>query len=396
LLISPNRGSLRPQQPRFVFLSRHDWIIAGAGFTGAVLAERIASQLEKKVLVVDRRGHIAGNAYDLEGERGVLIHKYGPHIFHTNAEKVWRYLSAFTGWRPYEHRVLGEIDGKLVPIPFNLDSLEALFPAREAAKLSALLIETYGEGKNVPILKMRESGGALKELADFIYAKVFENYTLKQWSLRPEELDPSVSARVPVRISRDGRYFQDSFQSMPADGYTAMFARILNHPNIEVATSTDFRALPERGANVIFTGPIDEYFDYQFGALPYRSLRFHFTARDVRQAQPVGTVNYPNDHAYTRITEFKHLTGQECDGTVLVEEYPQAHEPGKTEPYYPIPTPGNARKLQPYLDAARALEGKVWFAGRLGDYAYYNMDQACARALALFEKQIAPFVRGDA
>jgi UDP-galactopyranose mutase len=309
---------------------------------------------------------------------------------------VWRYLSAFTGWRPYEHRVLGEIDGRLVPIPFNLDSLDALFPARDAETLSALLIANYGEGKNVPILKMRESGGALKELADFIYAKVFENYTLKQWSLRPEELDASVSARVPVRISRDGRYFQDSFQSMPADGYTAMFARILNHPNIEVATSTDFRALPERGANVIFTGPIDEYFDYQFGALPYRSLRFHFTTRDVRQAQPVGTVNYPNDHAYTRITEFKHLTGQECDGTVLVEEYPQAHEPGKTEPYYPIPTPGNARRLQPYLDAARTLEGKVWFAGRLGDYAYYNMDQACARALALFEKQIAPFVRRDA
>jgi UDP-galactopyranose mutase len=376
-------------------LSRHDWIIAGAGFTGAVLAERIASQLGKTVLVADRRPHIAGNAYDLEGEHGVLIHKYGPHIFHTNAEKVWRYLSAFTGWRAYEHRVLGAIDGKLVPIPFNLDSLDALFPARDAAKLSALLIETYGEGKNVPILKMRESGGALKDLADFIYAKVFENYTLKQWSLRPEELDPSVSARVPVRVGRDGRYFQDSFQMMPADGYSAMFKRILSHPNIEVATDTDFRSLPERGANVIFTGPIDEYFGYQFGALPYRSLRFHFYARDEAQAQPVGTVNYPNDHAYTRITEFKHLTGQETQGTVLVEEYPQAHEPGKTEPYYPIPTPGNAEKLQPYLDAARALDGKVWFAGRLGDYAYYNMDQACGRALALFEKQIAPFVRGE-
>jgi len=397
LLIFPNRGSLRLQQGSgSLSLSRHDWIIAGAGFTGAVLAERIASQLDKKVLVVDRRSHIAGNAFDHKGEHGILVHKYGPHIFHTNAEKVWRYLSAFTAWRPYEHRVLGHIDGKLVPIPFNLDSLQALFPAREAASLTALLIETYGEGRNVPILKMRESGGALKALADFIYAKVFENYTLKQWSLRPEELDPSVSARVPVRISRDDRYFQDSFQSMPADGYSAMFARILKHPNIEVATDTDFRSLPERGANVIFTGPIDEYFGYRFGALPYRSLRFHFYARDERQAQPVGTVNYPNDHAYTRITEFKHLTGQETPGTVLVEEYPQSHEPGKNEPYYPIPTPGNAERLQPYLDAARALEGKVWFAGRLGDYAYYNMDQACARALALFEKQIAPFVRGDA
>ena len=281
-----------------------------------------------------------------------------------------------------------------MPIPFNLDSLDALFPAREAQALTRLLIETYGADRNVPILKMRESGGALKDLADFIYAKVFEGYTLKQWSLRPEELDPSVSARVPVRIGRDGRYFQDSFQRMPADGYTAMFERILSHPNIEVATSADFRDMKQNGAKVIFTGPIDEYFGYEFGALPYRSLRFDFFARPERRAQPVGTVNYPNDHAYTRITEFKHLTGQEAEGTVLVEEYPQAHAPGKNEPYYPIPTPDNAERLKPYLAAARALDGKVWFAGRLGDYAYYNMDQACGRALALFEKQIAPFARG--
>jgi UDP-galactopyranose mutase len=372
-------------------LAKPDWIIAGAGYTGAVLAERIASELDRKVLVVDRRPHIAGNAYDHAGEGGVLIHRYGPHIFHTNSEKVWAYLSRFTEWRPYEHHVLGQIDGRLVPIPFNLDSLEALFPTREAAQLSQLLIDTYGAEKSVPILKMRESGGALKDLADFIYAKVFENYTLKQWSLRPEELDPSVSARVPVRVSRDGRYFQDTFQAMPAEGYTKMFERILAHPNIEVATETDFRDLSESGAKVIFTGPIDEYFGYEYGPLPYRSLRFHFYARPERQAQPVGTVNYPNDHAYTRITEFKHLTGQVCDGTVLVEEYPQAYEPGKNEPYYPIPTPGNAEKLRPYLDAARALEGKVWFAGRLGDYAYYNMDQACGRALALFEKQIVRY-----
>jgi UDP-galactopyranose mutase len=382
------------RDPGSDLLPRHDWIIVGAGFTGAVLAERIATQLDRKVLVVDRRDHIAGNAYDHLGENGILIHRYGPHIFHTNSEKVWRYLSAFTSWRPYEHRVLGEIDGRLVPIPFNLDSLDALFPAREAASLTRLLIDTYGADRNVPILKMRESGGALKGLADFIYAKVFEGYTLKQWSLRPEELDASVSARVPVRIGRDGRYFQDSFQQMPAEGYTAMFERILAHPGIEVATSTDFRSLPQSGAKVIFTGPIDEYFGYEFGALPYRSLRFDFFARPERRAQPVGTVNYPNDHAYTRVTEFKHLTGQEADGTVLVEEYPQAHEPGKNEPYYPIPTPDNAVRLKPYLAAARALDGKVWFAGRLGDYAYYNMDQACARALALFEKQIVPFERG--
>jgi UDP-galactopyranose mutase len=370
-------------------LARHDWIIAGAGFTGAVLAERIASQLDQTVLVVDRRGHIAGNAYDEDRSYGQLIHRYGPHIFHTNSDRVWDYLSRFTAWRPYEHRVLGEIDGRLAPIPFNLDSLEALFPAREAATLSKLLIDAYGMEKSVPILKMRESGGALKDLADYIYAKVFEGYTLKQWSLRPEELDPSVSARVPVRVSRDGRYFQDTHQAMPAEGYTRMFERILDHPNITVATSTDFAGVRDSDAKMIFTGPIDEYFGYAFGPLPYRSLRFDFHAVAAAQFQPVGTVNYPNDHAYTRITEFRHLTGETAADTVIVREYPQSYEPGKNEPYYPIPTPGNSGKLKPYLDAARALEGKVWFAGRLGDYAYYNMDQACGRALALFEKQIA-------
>lgn len=376
-----------------------DWIVVGAGFTGAVAAERIASQLDRRVLVVDRRAHVGGNAYDRAGEHGVLIHQYGPHIFHTNSDRVWRYLSRFTEWRPYEHRVLGSIDGRLVPIPFNLTSLDMLFAPDEAAALSRALIETYGHEKSVPILKLREAGAEnLRALADYIYAKVFENYTLKQWSLRPEQLDAGVSARVPVRVSRDDRYFQDTHQAMPAQGYSAMFARILAHPNIRVATATDYREL--RGlypdAKVIFTGPIDEYFDYRFGALPYRSLRFRFFARPEARVQPVGTVNYPNDHAYTRITEFKHLTGQETDGTVLVEEYPQAHEPGINEPYYPIPTADNAAKLKPYQDAAGSLEGQVWFAGRLGDYAYYNMDQACGRALALFEKQIVPFVNGAA
>jgi UDP-galactopyranose mutase len=242
---------------------------------------------------------------------------------------------------------------------------------------------------------MKEDGPpGLKSLATYIYEKVFENYTLKQWALRPEDLDPGVSARVPVRISRDDRYFQDTYQAMPAQGYSAMFARILAHPKIHLSTSTDYKSLPRTAANVIFTGPIDEFFDYRFGALPYRSLRFHFYSRDAEQMQPVGTVNYPNEHAYTRITEFKHLTGQSAPGTVLVEEYPQAYEPGKNEPYYPIPTSDTAEKLKPYQNAARSLDGKVWFAGRLGDYAYYNMDQACGRALALFEKQIVPFVRG--
>ena len=385
------------RDPGSLSLRNFDWIIVGAGFTGAVLAERIASQLDKRVLVIDRRDHVAGNAYDHRGDYDVLIHKYGPHIFHTNSDKVWNYLSTFTQWRPYEHRVLGSIDGKLAPIPFNLNSLDMLFSPSEAAALSRQLIETYGEGKNVPILKMREEGPpGLKSLATYIYEKVFENYTLKQWALRPEQLDPGVSARVPVRISRDDRYFQDIYQAMPAEGYSAMFARILAHPNISISTSTDYRDVPDKGTRVIFTGPIDEFFEYRYGALPYRSLRFKFYSRPAERVQPVGTVNYPNERAYTRITEFRHLTGQRASGTVLVEEYPQAYEPGKNEPYYPIPTTDTAEKLKPYQNAARALDGRVWFAGRLGDYAYYNMDQACGRALALFEKQIVPFVRGSA
>lgn len=376
-------------------MPEYDWIIAGAGYTGAVLAERIATVLDQRVLVIDRRGHIAGNAYDHIGDGGLLIHKYGPHIFHTNSDKVWEYLSGFTGWRPYEHCVQGEIDGQLAPIPFNLNSLDKLFPAKEAEALSKLLIDTYGFGKNVPILKMKQDGPpGLQSLATYIYEKIFENYTLKQWALRPEQLDPGVSARVPVRISRDDRYFQDTHQAMPDGGYTAMFERILKHPNIHVSTSTEYRDVKNSNAKVIFTGPIDEYFDYEFGALPYRSLRFRFFTAPVANVQPVGTVNYPNNHAYTRITEFKHLTGETSDVSVLVEEYPQAYEPGKNEPYYPIPTSDTAEKLKPYEAAARALEGRVWFAGRLGDYAYYNMDQACGRALALFEKKIVPSVQG--
>jgi len=390
------RASIGPFRRDKDRMREYAWIVVGAGFTGATIAERIATELDQKVLVIDRRDHIGGNAYDYPGDYGILIHKYGPHIFHTNSEKVWAYLSRFTGWRPYEHRVLGSIDGQLAPIPFNLDSLDMLFSRREAEALSRQLIESYGMEKKVPILKMREAqSGDLRALADYIYEKVFLHYTLKQWGMRPEDLDPSVSARVPVHISRDPRYFQDVYQTMPEEGYSAMFSRMLDHPNIHVSTGTSYGdiRMEQENAKVIFTGPIDEFFEYAYGALPYRSLRFQLASVPAPESQPVGTVNYPNDFAYTRITEFKHLTGQTADRTVIVEEYPEAHEPGRNEPYYPIPTRDNAERLKPYLAAAKALEGKVWFAGRLGDYAYYNMDQACARALALFEKQIVPSVR---
>ena len=373
-----------------------EWLIVGAGFTGATLAERIATQLNQRVLVIDRRDHVAGNAYDRLDDNGIQYHKYGPHIFHTNSKKVWDYLSRFTAWRPYYHHVLAVVEGREVPVPFNLNSIEALFPRHMAGALSRRLIDLHGFGKKVPILKLRESEDAdLRFLADYVYRHVFETYTRKQWALRPEDLDPAVTARVPIYISRDDRYFQDTYQAMPQPGYTALFERMLSDPNIDVSLNTEFKDVRDRhpDAKIVFTGPIDEYFDYCFGALPYRSLEFVRRDRPVAVAQAVGTVNYPNDFDFTRITEMKWLTGQICEGTVLVEEYPQAHEVGRTEPYYPIPTTANGAKFAQYQSAARALEGKIWFAGRLGDYAYYNMDQACARALALFEKSLAPQTR---
>lgn len=368
----------------------YSWLIVGAGFTGATLAERLASQAGQKVLVIDKRDHIGGNAFDFVDRNGLCVHRYGPHIFHTNSQKVWDYLSAFTRWKPYFHRVLGAVEGQLVPLPFNLDSLAALFPAFMAETLAHKLIQSFGFGKNVPILTLRESQDAdMRFLADYVYRHVFETYTRKQWDLRPEDLSPSVTARVPIRISRDDRYFQDTYQALPAQGYAQLFKRMLSHRNIKCLLRTDFAAVRDRfpEARVIFTGPLDSYFSYAHGALPYRSLRFETEGYDEPGfVQEAGTINYPESFDFTRITEMKRLTGQQARTSVLIREYPQAHEAGKNEPYYPVPTPDTAQKLAPYLEKARALDGKVWFAGRLGDYAYYNMDQAVARALALFEK----------
>jgi UDP-galactopyranose mutase len=379
-------------------MKRWDWLIVGAGFTGAVLAERIATELEQSVLVIDRRPHIAGNAYDAMQD-GMLVHLYGPHIFHTNSERVWRYLSRFTEWRPYFHQVLGVVEGKHVPVPFNINSLYALFPPRMADALSDKLVARYGFGQKVPILKMRtEEDAELRLLADYVYERVFESYTLKQWGMRPEELSPGVTARVPVFVSRDDRYFQDRYQAMPEAGYTAMFRRMLDHPRITVELNTDhnaagFGALCDR---IVFTGPIDEFFGYAHGPLPYRSLRFERRLGRRSDAQPVGTVNYPNEFDFTRITDQRHLSGELGMRPILTAEYPEPHLPGRNEPYYPVPTTANAVLLARYREEADRLAGKVLFAGRLGDYAYYNMDQACARALSLFEKEIAPMARDGA
>ncbi|MGJ5813195.1 UDP-galactopyranose mutase [Paludibaculum fermentans] len=372
------------------------WLIVGAGYAGSVLAERIASVRNQSVLLIDRRDHIAGNAFDALDEHGVLIHRYGPHVFHTNSLRVWDYLSQFTEWRPYQHRALGLVQGQLVPVPFNLESLRRLWPPDAAAALQARLVAEYGMDVKVPILRMLEHADpAIQHLARYIYDNVFAGYTRKQWDLEPEQLDPSVMARVPVHVSEDDRYFQDRFQALPRDGYTAMFQRMLSHPNIQVRLNTDYRALPPglSWGRMVYTGPVDEFFDHRHGRLPYRSLRFEFPHQPTDRHQPCGQVNYPNTELFTRVSEFKHMTGQEIAGTTLAVEYPQPHEPGRNEPYYPVPRPESAVIHEKYQAEVAALAGQTIFVGRLADYRYYNMDQVVARALKVFEDTIEPLDR---
>ena len=369
-----------------------DWLIVGAGFTGSVLAERLASQLGQKVLVIEQRHHIGGNAYDYYNEHGVLVHQYGPHIFHTNAQVIWDYLSQFTSWHRYYHRVLAMVDGNQIPLPFNLNSLYALFPPHYADKLTQQLLDQYGFNVKVPILKIRQEarGDDLTFLADYIYKKVFYNYTVKQWNLTPEELSPAVTARVPIYISRDDRYFQDQFQGLPKFGYTALFQRLLTHPNIKILLNTSYQEIKTeiQYQKMVFTGAIDEFFEYQYGELPYRSLDFQAIHTPQNQIQSVGTVNYPNEYHYTRTTEFKHLTGQHVDGSTYIEEYPQPYQRSNNIPYYPIPKTECRELYKKYQQEADKLSDRVIFAGRLADYQYYNMDQAVARALSLFERVI--------
>jgi UDP-galactopyranose mutase len=362
-----------------------DWTVVGAGFTGATFAERMASA-GQRVRILERRDHIAGNAYDENNKYGILVHRYGPHIFHTNSTAVWNYLSGFTEWRPYEHRVLGLIEEKLVPIPFNLNSLAALFSVADAGRIETALRARYGFGKKVPILKLLKSEDAeIRDFADYVYRSVFEQYTVKQWQLRPEELSPTVTARVPVSVSRDDRYFQDAYQAMPLHGYTEMFRRMLDHPNIEVVLGCEWKDADRKFSSkqVLFTGAIDEFMDYRFGPLPYRSLRFVEHTLERVQHQSVGTVNYPNKYDFTRITEQKIITGQQAPVTTLITEYPRPHEPGKTIAYYPVPRDENQLLYGKYAADARTEFPNVVFGGRLADYQYYNMDQACARALKL-------------
>ena len=357
-----------------------DWLIVGAGFAGSVLAERLASQSGDRVLVIDKRPHIAGNAFDLYNKDGILYHKYGPHIFHTNSKDVFDYLSQFTDWRFYEHRVLGSVDGKLVPIPINLDTINKLYDLNLTEQELPAWFAARAEKKDKIVTS---EDVVVSVVGRELYEKFFRDYTRKQWGVDPSELDKSVTARVPTRTNRDDRYFTDTYQFMPANGYTAMFENMLSHPNIKIMLNTDYQEIrdivPHR--RVIYTGPVDEYFDYCYGKLPYRSLNFEHVTLDQEQYQPTGTVNYPQDKAYTRISEYKHLTGQVHPKTSITYEYPSA----VGDPYYPVPRPENAELYKKYQALADNTPN-VHFVGRLATYKYYNMDQVVAQALSLYAK----------
>lgn len=357
-----------------------DYLIVGAGFAGSVLAERLANGSGKKVLICDKRPHIAGNAFDFYNDEGILIHKYGPHIFHTNSKDVFDYLSDFTEWRNYQHRVLADVDGMQVPMPINLDTINKLY----GLNLTSFEVEDFFAKLAEKVEHIRTSEDVVvSKVGRELYEKFFKNYTRKQWGLDPSELDASVTSRVPTRTNRDDRYFTDSFQAMPKHGYTRMFEKLLDSPNIKIMLNCDYREIINQISfkEMIYTGPIDAFFDYRYGKLPYRSLEFKHETHDAEQFQDAPVVNYPNEQPFTRITEFKYLTGQEHKKTSLVYEYPQA----EGDPYYPIPRKENADIYNKYKTLADARPD-VHFVGRLATYKYYNMDQIVAQALMTYGK----------
>jgi UDP-galactopyranose mutase len=370
-------------QSRLPLRRRHyDVLVVGAGFAGAVMAERIAAASGKSVLVIDKREHIGGNAYDHRDDAGILVHKYGPHIFHTNSRDILEYLSRFTGWRPYEHRVLAAVDDQLVPIPINRTTLNTLYGLNLADDAAAA---EYLKSIAVDVGEIHNSRDVVvAQVGEDLYAKFFQGYTRKQWGVDPSELDKSVAARVPARTNTDDRYFTDTFQCMPDQGYTAMFRKILSHPQIHIMTGISHVDLPDDISwdHLVWTGPIDEYFDYELGRLPYRSLRFEHETLETEQAQPVAVVNYPDiETPYTRITEYKHLTGQEAPITSITREYPA----DQGDPYYPVPNPAAQELYRRYAKLAQECHD-VTFVGRLATYRYYNMDQIVGQALATWRR----------
>ncbi|MEO6868401.1 MAG: UDP-galactopyranose mutase [Ginsengibacter sp.] len=356
-----------------------DYLIVGAGLAGGVLAERLAST-NKKVLLVEKRDHIAGNTFDHYNEHGILVHKYGPHIFHTNSKDVFEYLSRFTDWRPYEHRVLASVDGMQVPIPINLNTINQLY----GLNLNSEEVDAFFAARAEDKAKVITSEDVVvAKIGRELYEKFFRGYTRKQWNLDPSELDASVTSRIPTRNNRDDRYFTDNYQSIPLHGYTRMFEKMLKHKNIKILLNTDYKEIMKEVSfdKMIYTGPVDYFYDYCYGKLPYRSLDFKFETLEQETFQKTGTINYPNEHAYTRITEFKYLTGQKHPKTSIVYEYPK----DDGDPYYPVPRLENAALYKKYHKKALAEEN-VYFAGRLATYKYYNMDQVVAQALTLFKK----------
>jgi len=358
-------------------MKTYDYLIVGAGFAGSVLAERLARGSGQSVLICDRRNHIGGNAYDHTDIAGLLVHKYGPHIFHTNSREIFEYLSRFTAWRAYEHRVRARVDGKLFPVPINLDTINGVYDRNLSETEAGKFLSTLAE----PCATLRTSEDVVvSQVGRLLYEKFFRGYTRKQWGVDPSDLDAQVAARIPVRTNRDDRYFTDEFQSMPRHGYTRMFENMLDHSKIEIVLNADYREVKKQVQyrELIYTGPVDEYFDLRYGKLPYRSLEFKHSTHDQEWFQPVGVVNYPNDFEFTRITEFKHLTGQKHARTSVVHEYPRA----QGDPYYPIPRPANAAIYAKYRALAQNSAG-VHFVGRLATYRYYNMDQVVGQALTL-------------
>lgn len=380
----------------------YDAIVVGCGFAGATIAERLANGMSKKVLMLEKREHIGGNMFDYVDSNGVITHKYGPHLFHTNLDNVYKYVIQFGDWFSYEHRVLGKIKDKLVPIPFNLTSIKECFSEKKASKLEQILLEEFGVDKKIPILELRNHEDKdINELAEFIYENVFLYYTMKQWDQKPDEIDPAVTNRVPVYVSYDDRYFQDKYQIMPLGGYTEIFKKMLeNNSNIDIELGVDAKKIldfrdgrvyvddEEYKGLVIYTGAIDELFDYKYGELPYRSLKFEFETKNMEYYQPVGTVNYPTkEDKFTRITEYKHMTSPSCDSdkTTIMREYSCKYERDRDmTPYYPINNDDSREIYGKYLEETSKYEN-LYLLGRLAQYKYYNMDLIINEALKLFD-----------
>ena len=369
---------------------KHDAIVVGAGISGAAAARALADA-GKRVLVLEAKNFVGGNCFDFrDAETGICVHKFGTHIFHTDDKRVWDFLSRFTAWRPYQHKVLAHIDGEEVPVPFNLNSVRQVFPPTLAARIEEKLLATFAFGARATILELRKNADPdLKFLGDYVYEKVFLHYTMKQWGKTPEEIDPAVTARVPIFVSRDNRYFHDKYQAIPRDGYTAMIEKMLESPNIELCLETPFESVRNENPSetpIFFSGAIDALFGNRFGALPYRSVKFVFETLPQEFFQKCACENYPCNFDFTRIGEYKYFLGDKSEKTIISYEFPEPFVPEKNEPCYPIANEETAALYARYRELAANEMPAVQFLGRLGDYRYYDMDDAVARALALVEQ----------